>query len=139
MEIRTAIDLVNEMVYLPNWSFEATDHGKRFEGTVAVKVTYPAVETNRPEAREGYPVENRPYATFPLMVHGMCNQDLYYGLGVVIMKIYEHEMREALRIKPTYWAPFHPHHIDGIKRWTKSRKHSKRWELQLNDLQFGLA
>jgi hypothetical protein len=139
MEIRTAIELIGEMVYFPGWEFAATDHSRRFEGSIAVKVTYPSVETNRVEAYAGYSVVNKPYATFPIMVHGMRAEDLYYALSIVLMKINEHEMREALRIKPSYWAPFHPHHIDGIRRWNKSRKHSKQWELQLNDLQFGLA
>ena len=74
------------------------------------------------------------------MVHEMHDaMDLYYGISQVIQKINDHEMREALRIKPTYWAPFHPHQIDGIRRWRKARKHAKRWEMQLSDLQFGLA
>lgn len=139
MEAQTAIELIGQVVYFPEWEFEATDHCSRFEGSITVKVTYPAWETNREEAREGYPVKNRPYATFPVMVHGMCAEDLYYALGIVLMRIQEHEMREALRIKPTYWSPFHPHKIDGIKRWTKARKHARRYELQLADLQFGIA
>lgn len=140
MDVNTAIELVGQLAYFPGWEFEASDHCKRFEGSITVKVTYPSFETNRPEAKEGYPVENRPYATFPLMVHEMSNAtDLYYAIGQVIMKIYDHEMREALRVKPTYWAPFHPHQIDGIRRWRKSRRHAKRWEMQLSDLQFGLA
>lgn len=139
MDTNTAIDLIKEVAYLPGWQFEATDHSNRFEGTISLKITYPAVETNRKEAREGYPVENRPYATFPLMVHGMCTEDLYYALGNVLMKVYEHEMREGLRIKPTFWAPFHPHKIDGIKRWSKSAKHAKKWAMQMPDLQFGIA
>jgi|SRR5579862_1211207 len=139
MEVTTAMALIDNLVYFPGWEFETTDHCKRFEGSITVKVTYPSFETNRKEATEGYPVENKPYATFPIMVHGMSADDLHYAMGHIIMSIYEHEMREALRIKPTFWAPFHPHRIDGIKRWGKARKHAKKWRMQMPDLQFGIA
>lgn len=139
MEVESAMALINDLTYFPGWEFEVSDHCKRFEGSVTVKVTYPSFETNRKEASEGFPVENHPYATFPLMVHGMTAEDLYYAMGHILMSIYEHEMREALRVKPTFWAPFHPHRIDGIKRWTKARKHAKKWRMQMPDLQFGIA
>jgi hypothetical protein len=55
--------------------------------------------------------------------------DLYRKLAYAILEIEEHEMREYFRISPTFWAPFHPHQYDGMKRWGKYHE----------DLKFGLA
>jgi hypothetical protein len=35
----------------------------------------------------------------------------------VLLRIEEHEHREAFRVGADYWAPFHPHKTDGIKNW----------------------
>lgn len=70
MKIETAKRLIESLIYKPEWTFEVCDHSKRFEDAITVKITYPARETNRAEAEQGYPVINRPYATFPIMVGG---------------------------------------------------------------------
>lgn len=130
MFVQTAIDLIDQTVYKPGWTFEATDHTKRYEGTVCVKVTYPAQMSEREEAPAGYPTPITPYAEFPIVVADVDEPtDLYRRLLDVILAIEEHEAREFLRIRPTFWAPFHPHTVDGMRRWGYPGQ----------DLHFGLA
>jgi hypothetical protein len=128
--VQTAIDLIGQIVYKPEWVFEATDHTKRYEGTVCLKITYPAQMSEREEAPAGYPTRINPYATFAIMV-GDCDDAacLYRRVLDVILLIEAHEAREFMRITPTFWAPFHPHTIDGMQRWGTVE----------HDLTFGLA
>lgn len=129
MRVESALHLIAELAYKPGWKFEAVDYRNRFEDAVMVKVTYPAQRSEREEAAEGYPTEIAPYASFVFVV-GDCNEvTLYRRILEVIMKIELHEAREFLRVSGTLWAPFHPHRIDGMKRWGDME----------NDLLFGVA
>lgn len=134
MEINSAIELVHSMEYKPGWTFTATDHTARFEGTVKVRVEYPALNSNRDQAADGYPEAIATYAEFPLVVADCNDESLYFKILESIIKIEAHEAREFLRVKPTHWAPFHPHRIDGMRRWTE-----KTGDPMVGDLQFGIA
>jgi hypothetical protein len=141
MDVRTAMELINSgnIRLMPYWDIEATDHTNRFEGAVCVKVTYPSYETSREMARSGYPEQNRPYASFPIVVRDLDDIGLYRALVKIITEIQEHETREFLRIGPTYWAPFHPHQIDGMRRWDEgSAEVNDSFQLR-GDLRFGLS
>lgn len=115
----TAITFINDgLVYPPGWSLTAHDLTARFENTIKVVVSYPACQTNRDQAPEQYPTVIQANAEFPLVVdfHDV------YGLvrrliEEVFARIHLHEDREMIRVKPTFWAPFHPHKIDGMKAW----------------------
>lgn len=137
MLIDSAINLVNSLRYFPGWKFTATDHTKRFEGTILIRVEYLACETGRENAREGYPETINTYATFPVVVADCDDVQLHAKILKALMKIYEHEAREALRVAPTYWAPFHPHNIDGMRRWNDCKIVCD--DALLNDLQFGIG
>lgn len=137
MRVESAITLIGNIVYKPGWRFEATDHTHRFENAISVRVTYPAHESNRDQAPDGYPLENEPYATFPIMVGDMDDAELYRAITHVIQLIDAHEMREFLRVGPTHWAPFHPHNADGIRRWHATDHICKDWELLAPDMHFG--
>jgi len=139
MQVETARALIESIVYKPEWDMEVFDHTNRFESAITVKVTYPALETNRDMARIGYPIQNRPYATFPLMIADMDDTQLYRAIACIFLRIEEHEMREYFRIRSTYWAPFHPHHIDGIKRWNATQNVPAEIASLTYDLQFGIA
>jgi hypothetical protein len=118
MLIATAIELVNQLVYKPGWTIMAGDATNRHESTIRVRIEYPAQETSREEARNGYQKDNHPYAQFYIIIDPTCDDvSLYRHIAERIMEIEQHEMREYLRVEPTYWAPFHPHQIDGMKRW----------------------
>ncbi|MFF4257929.1 hypothetical protein ACFY1L_42775 [Streptomyces sp. NPDC001663] len=135
MENASAIELIHRVIYKPGWSFKARDHVNRFEGTVVVRVNYPARNSNRDQANGGYPEEITAYAEFPIVVKDSTDEDLYAALLRVISSIEEHESREFLRVHPTGWAPFHPHRVDGMRRW--AARHGKADVLA--DLQFGVA
>lgn len=134
MEISSAVSLVNSIVYKPGWTFEAEDHTNRFEGTVRVRIEYPARNSNREQAANGYTEEIVTYAVFPLVVSECNDESLYFKLLEAIVAIEKHEAREFLRVSPTLWAPFHPHRIDGMRRW-----HQFTGDPMVSDLQFGIA
>lgn len=136
MNVQSALDLINNsLVYKPGWSFTATDHTNRFEGTITVRVDYPALNSNRDQAEAGYPEEITTYAVFPIVVSECADTaSLMYCLLEAIGKIEMHEAREFLRLQPTMWAPFHPHRVDGMKRWSE-----RTGEPLVSDLQFGIA
>lgn len=128
MNVESALDLVNAIIYRPGWRISATDHTNRFEGSIKVRIDYPAQNTDREEAPE-YNRAIMTYATFPLIVLDCDDIGLYRKIMEAILKIEEHEAREYFRVQPTLWAPFHPHRIDGMRRWGHPDE----------DLQFGIA
>lgn len=132
MLISDALNLINQgLVYKPGWSFLATDHTNRFEGTVMVRIDYVAQNSNRDQACLGYPETISTYATFPLVVAD-CTQDaVLRKIILAIVEIETHEAREFLRLRETWDAPFHPHRIAGMKGW-----HGRN---MMPDLQFGIA
>lgn len=134
METASAIELVDGVIYKPGWTFTARDHTKRFESTVVVRVDYPARNSNRDQVDAGYPQEIATYAEFPLVVEDCTDEDLYAKLLEAIMSIEEHEAREFLRVRPTGWAPFHPHRATGMRRWA-----ARHGTDVLADLQFGIV
>lgn len=128
MLITTAVDLVDNLIYKPGWRFTATDHTRRFEGSIKLRIDYPARASERDEA-PGYDREINTYAEFPIIVRDCADVDLYRRIIECIMEIEQHEAREFLRVKPTMWAPFHPHNIEGMRRWGTT----------LEDLKFGIV
>lgn len=129
MLVESAIELIQCLVYKVDWKFEVEDATKRYENAVKLTIHYPAQETDREDAKNGYGRDNYPYASFILMVGNVDQIELYRKVANCILEIESHEMREFLRVKPTYWAPFHPHNEDGMKRWGTFH----------DDLKFGLA
>ncbi len=112
------MELVNLIIYRPGWTIAATDHQNRYEGAIKVRIDYPAQSTDREEARGGYTHEITTYATFPIIVADCPDETALYRRVIdAILKIEAHEAREYFRVQPTYWAPFHPHRIDGMRRW----------------------
>lgn len=128
MKPETAIDLVAQLVYLPGWRLEATDHTNRFEDSIVLHVYYPAVNTNREHAPD-YTETIETYASFPLVIADVDEVGLMRLVIDSLLKVWEHETREALRVAPTMWAPFHPHKVDGMGRWGDTSA----------DLMFGVA
>jgi len=141
MRVSEAIDLINGLAYKPNWRFETEDHTSRFQDTVKIKVHYPAFNSNRDQARNGYPESIMTYAVFALVVFEMDERDLYYALVQKILHIEEHEAREFLRIpERDFTAPFHPHRIHGMIQWDGAEHRAARINVGLaSDLQFGVA
>jgi hypothetical protein len=129
MLVESAVNLIGTIVYWPGWVFTAVDHTNRFEGSIKLRIDYPARETGRENARHGYPETITTYATFPIVVDKLDDVGLWREVMRCICQIDQHEAREAFRIGPTLWAPFHPHAVDGMERWGDPR----------GDLLFGIA
>lgn len=129
MMVSSAVELVNSLVYKPGWKITATDHTSRFESCIAVRIEYPARQSEKSDAPEGYPNHITTYATFPVLVDDVDDVGLYRRILEMIMEIELHEAREFLRVLPTYWAPFHPHRADGMRRFGDPH----------GDLRFGIA
>jgi hypothetical protein len=139
MRVDTAIRLINNLIYKPGWSFTATDHTKRFENTINLHVEYPALNSDRDNAERGYADTVDPFAraNFPIVLGDSCTDEVLYRRVIdIIMEIELHEAREFLRVQPTYWAPFHPHNIEGMRRW--QRTDGIDYSI-VPDLRFGLA
>lgn len=118
MNTDTAISLVEGLIFKPGWLLEAHDFSDRFEDTVCVTLSCDTYRFNRADAAEGYQFQMRPQAKFLIMVGHMSDDcDLYRALIEKIIDFETHEIREALRVKNTLWAPFHPHKVDGMLRW----------------------
>lgn len=118
MECESALRLIEQIVFMPGWRFEAEDHTKRFEDAVMLTIHYPARSTARAEAPDDYPNEINTYARFVILA-GDCDDDemLWRCIMEKILLVLEHEAREYFRIRPTFWAPYHPHRREGMKRW----------------------
>lgn len=134
MDTEQAVATVNSMIYLPGWQFTAKDHSNRFEGTIKVRVDYPALNSDRCQAPE-YKEAINTYAEFPITV-GDCDEatDIYFKMIGHLMDIWVHETREFLRDPATLEAPFHPHRLKGMQRWAE-----KTGTPIEADLQFGIA
>jgi hypothetical protein len=118
MKVDTAVDLINGLTYLPGWKITARDDTNRFEGSVNVRIAYPAVDTDRENAKVGYEKKIETYAEFRFIVLHCPDQNAVIRKVLdKIMVINLHETREALRVLPSLDAPFHPHSIDGMEAW----------------------
>lgn len=132
----SACKLINEsLFYRPGWTFEAVKHTQRFENAIRVRIEFDTVDTSEPTADNTYETPFRLHVSFTLMVGRMDDVGLYKALLGVILRVEEHEAREFLKVKPTQWAPFHPHTEDGIKRWHET---AMLPDYAIADLQYGL-
>lgn len=120
MKPESACRLINEsMMYRPGWTFDASEHKERFENAIRVRIEFDTLDTSA-VTDAGFDSSFRLHVTFTLMVGKMDDVGLYRAVLGVILRVEEHEAREFLRIRPTHWAPFHPHQDDGIERWHKT-------------------
>jgi hypothetical protein len=137
MLIESAIRLIDMLVFFPGWTFTAEDHSKRFEGTICLTIQYEARETGRENAEQDYPEKINTYAKFPIMVGDINTpEELYRRVLQCIIDVQIHEAREALRVAPTYWAPFHPHALGGMQAWMTTKDQPHYFS---DDLKFGIS
>lgn len=127
-----AAQLINSLIYRPEWKFEAEPATNRFQDAVRVKVTYQARNTDREQAPNYETwITGGARASVMVMVGPCMTADDVCRklLEEVIMPIELHEAREFLRYPGTLVAPFHPHNHDTMAAWGKLEY----------DLTFGLA
>lgn len=123
MHVDTALTLVNEsLVYPPGYKVTATDHSKRFEDTVCLHVNIDAQASDRAEAPDyATKIKGGARSSFAIAVGDVKDvEQLTYRVINALIEATTHELREFVRVTPTFWAPFHPHRIDGIKRWSQA-------------------
>lgn len=126
-----AAELINSVVYRPEWTFIAEPHTQRFEESVEVLVIYEARNSDKEEA-PAYRnwVTGGARAGFVIMVADLTPDELMRKLITdVILRVEEHEAREFLRYPDTLVAPFHPHNAATMEAWGNPER----------DLTFGLA
>ena len=116
MEVQSAIEMTRSFVFFPGWTLEARDYTHRHEGTIALHVEFPGVATERENA-PGYKVKIRPYQDFVIIVRDLDFEGYCRAVLECLHRIFIHESREAFRVRPTMLAPFHPHRVDGQRRW----------------------
>lgn len=120
LTVDQAVNLINTLVFMPEWTLTAEPYVKRFEDAVKIHVTYDARNSNRDKA-PGYSewIEGGARADFVLQVSDCFTPDdlMRKLINEVIMPIFEHETREFLRYPDTLVAPFHPHNFDTMHAW----------------------
>lgn len=141
MQNDTASVLINNLMYFPGWSFSAVE-SNRFEDSILVRVSYPSHNTNKESIVDNsYTEEIAIYGDFVIMVGDLqTTEELYRRFfDEAIMKIYEHEAREALREKSSLYSPFHPHKIQGMNNWIETNNSNELSKARFKDLMFGTA
>lgn len=121
METSSAVQLVKALKYKPGWTIDAESAESRFEGTIWVRFTFDTYRSERHLAALGYPEVVKDLRTrFRVIVADVDDDAELYGRVLdAIVRLETHEAREFLRVAPTNWAPYHPHRVDGMKRWAK--------------------
>lgn len=133
MDNETAVNMINDLHFMPGWSFQAIDSGGR---TIFARALIETVNSNQDQALKGYPqhvilergllVRPDEYAT---------EGDLSEALFSWCYEILTHEAREFFRIGPDMRAPFHPHRPEGERAWSQlleSERDPKRGLVVLN-------
>ena len=116
MDTHTAIALVEPLVFMPGWTIDAQPD-ERFESAICVKIAYPGPDYSRRYAPDYTAVAREQLATFILMVGDLGFEQFLRRIFDFCLACLTHEAREAFRVAPSWWAPFHPHKRDGINRW----------------------
>ncbi len=126
MESTEAAKIINNLVFMPGWTFEAAPmdaeecslEGIPFVGN-PVRVTH-VIKThnsNRECARDGYRDEITIAPTMAFPAEAMeSRDDVMAYIYAACNDVFQHEAREFLRDPARdYAAPFHPHRPEGVK------------------------
>lgn len=134
MLVDSAVKIVNDgLTYRPGYEITAGDYTSRHESAIWLEIVIPTRQTERHEA-PGYPTEVGARSRFMLLVDD-CDgvEALMYKVLKAIAMSEMHEAREFLRLKPTFWAPFHPHKVEGTRRWARFLLRDRTEQLE-NDI-----
>lgn len=126
MQVETALELIPMFDFGPQLRLEAVDHTHRYESAVKVTTHYDTVSTDREvwkmvqESGEYLPEHQITARADHVILVGECNDIVDLMLKVIVEclgPMFLHEIRELARVKPTGWAPLHPHRPSGMERW----------------------
>jgi hypothetical protein len=109
------------LAFAPGWTVTAEDATNRFEETICVRFVIAVPNTDREHAPEyKVPVAGGARSAWPIYVGDITDPAELIGrvLDAAVENV-THELRETARLAPTWWAPFHPHRADGIRRWSE--------------------
>lgn len=120
MEIRQAIQLIEDLEYKPGWVFEGWPL-ESMEGAVSFRVKFPAPNSDTryaPEYKQMvlFGVEN----IFHLIVADCDTEDMQDLLLDCVLRCEMHEVREFLGFRRPLTElvkPYHPHTQQGLRRW----------------------
>lgn len=142
MEASQACRIINEeLVFQPDWEITGKDHTNRFEDSCIVHFEFFAYDSSREhfltETVQLYPT--RIHVEFPIQVTDCTSpEDVMFKVHELIMRIYEHETREFLRLKSHRMeAPFHPHKPDTMYEYNRRTDNLPMGLVQ--DLTYGIA
>jgi len=128
MQASRATQIIEDVVYKPGWKFEALV-SDRFEEAVTLQISYAAPNFSRENAPD-YLERTMANASFMRLCTPDCTDDsIVEWVFHCIMQVEQHEAREAFRLAPMMYAPFHPHRQDGMQRFGDPD----------GDLRFGVA
>lgn len=118
MRVEDVVNLVNYgIIVMPGWQLEANDYTARHEHAVCLTITYETFDYRQSEAPD-YSTPINPHAKFIIDAELMVNMDdVVREVIKACVKVCEHEIREAMRIGPTWHGPFNPHTTRGREQW----------------------
>lgn len=117
MDARTAVELINEIHFMPGWRVSAELDWWSMDRLVKVTCEVDTVNSNQDMALEGYPQAITIAPAITIDPREYRNADmLYVGVLSWIVDVFKHEAREFFRVGNDMEAPFHPHKPEGDAR-----------------------
>lgn len=116
MQTIDAQKMINNLKFMPGWSFETMDAGN---GTIMARALIDTVNSDHDQAEQDYPQKITLERVAMIHPEDYANaNDLSGAVMTWIMEILIHESREFLRLgDDDLRAPFHPHRPEGETEW----------------------
>lgn len=117
MDVARAIELVKGISYRPDWTFTATDHTKRFQESIVLRIDYVAPDTDVKWAPDYAHIINT-HANFVIPLGFLSDEEFYREVYRAILDVEMHESREFFAVEgQTFRKPVHPHTDEGMLSW----------------------
>lgn len=117
MDAQTAVELINEIHFMPGWRVSAELDWWSSSRLVTVTCEVDTVNSNRDMALQGYPQAITIAPVMTIDPAQFTDADvLYVGILGWIVDVFKHEAREFFRVGNDMEAPFHPHKPEGDAR-----------------------
>lgn len=118
MDNAEAVKIINNLRFMPGWTFHAEDPGG---DTIFAVALIDTVNSDHDQAVQNYP--QKITLERAIMVHPedyKSADDLAAALVTWILEVLIHETREFLRLgSDDLRAPFHPHRREGEIKWDR--------------------
>lgn len=121
MDAGQAVSEINKLMYKPGWRITAwVDDNPRYRNSVVINCAFDTYNSAEVYAHDNYrysPIIRPSVVERQDVTECRGSEDVFRLVAEFIMKIEEHEMREFLRTKGDFKAPFHPHTFPGMLAW----------------------